>query len=190
MLASPLERLGGVHRQAEIERCQREIAAAEAALLAGHPDVAGLCLALSDWSAELRILQAEHAEHLQAKRRSVNEKSRRPEGRRLEADADLFPEPVNPVPRVGLRTLDLETHLLAQGSAQEAPDTVRLPPRGLHELGERGSLFPSKQGQNFGFLAALAGNRGVCARCCPAVCLWPGPSSLSTCRARRGPSVA
>ena len=40
----------------EIDRCQREIAAAEAALLAGHRDVAGLCLALSDWSAELRIL--------------------------------------------------------------------------------------------------------------------------------------
>jgi hypothetical protein len=27
-------------------------------LLAGHPDVEGLCLALSDWSAELRILKA------------------------------------------------------------------------------------------------------------------------------------
>jgi len=56
MPASPLERLGLEHRQAEIVRCHREIAAAEAALLAGHPDVAGLCLALSDWSAELRIL--------------------------------------------------------------------------------------------------------------------------------------
>jgi len=40
----------------EIDRCKREIAAAEAALLAGHRDVTGLCLALSDWSAELRIL--------------------------------------------------------------------------------------------------------------------------------------
>jgi hypothetical protein len=26
---------------------------------AGHPDVEGLCLALSDWSAELRLLQGE-----------------------------------------------------------------------------------------------------------------------------------
>ena len=43
----------------EIERCEREIAAAEDALRAGHPDVAGLCLALSDWSTELRILQNE-----------------------------------------------------------------------------------------------------------------------------------
>jgi hypothetical protein len=39
-----------------IERCRREIARAEALLRAGHPDVAGLCLALSDWSAELRLL--------------------------------------------------------------------------------------------------------------------------------------
>jgi hypothetical protein len=43
----------------EIERCRREIAAIEAELLAGNPDVEGLCLALSDWWAELRILEAE-----------------------------------------------------------------------------------------------------------------------------------
>jgi hypothetical protein len=43
----------------EIERCEREIAAAEDALRAGHRDVAGLCLALSDWSMELIILQNE-----------------------------------------------------------------------------------------------------------------------------------
>src|SRR5216684_1275856 len=42
-----------------MERCRREIAAIEAELLAGNPDVEGLCLALSDWSAELRILQRE-----------------------------------------------------------------------------------------------------------------------------------
>jgi hypothetical protein len=41
----------------EIERCRREIAAIEAELLGGNPDVAGLCLVLSDWSAELRILE-------------------------------------------------------------------------------------------------------------------------------------
>ena len=28
-------------------------------MLSGHPDLQGLCLALSDWSAELRILQKE-----------------------------------------------------------------------------------------------------------------------------------
>jgi hypothetical protein len=31
----------------------------EAQIRAGHPDLQGLCLALSDWSAELRILQNE-----------------------------------------------------------------------------------------------------------------------------------
>lgn len=41
----------------EAERCRREIAEIEALLLAGHPDVGGLCMALSDWSAELLIEQ-------------------------------------------------------------------------------------------------------------------------------------
>jgi hypothetical protein len=42
-----------------MERCRREIAAIEAELLAGNPDVQGLCLALSDWWEELRIIEAE-----------------------------------------------------------------------------------------------------------------------------------
>jgi hypothetical protein len=45
-----------------MERCRQEIAAIEAELLAGNPDVAGLCLALADWSAELRILESIYAE--------------------------------------------------------------------------------------------------------------------------------
>jgi hypothetical protein len=40
-----------------IERCRREIEAIEAELLIGNPDVEGLWMALSDWWAELRILQ-------------------------------------------------------------------------------------------------------------------------------------
>jgi hypothetical protein len=44
---------------ADIDRCRREISAIEAELLTGNPDVPGLCLALSDWFAELRILEAE-----------------------------------------------------------------------------------------------------------------------------------
>jgi len=44
-------------RQREIARCRREIGAARAELLAGNPDVEGLCLALADWNAELRILE-------------------------------------------------------------------------------------------------------------------------------------
>ena len=42
--------------QRDIDRCRREIAIAEAQLRAGHPDVQGLCLALADWSAELKII--------------------------------------------------------------------------------------------------------------------------------------
>jgi hypothetical protein len=43
----------------QIERCRREIAAIEAEILAGNPELLGLCLALRDWSAELRILENE-----------------------------------------------------------------------------------------------------------------------------------
>ena len=46
-----------------MERCRREIAAIEAEILAGNPDLPGLCLALSDWHAELRILQDEVRQH-------------------------------------------------------------------------------------------------------------------------------
>jgi len=43
----------------EIERCRREIAAIEAELLAGNPDVQGLLLGLADWHVELGVLQNE-----------------------------------------------------------------------------------------------------------------------------------
>ena len=46
-----------------MERRLREIAAIEAEILAGNPDLPGLCLALSDWHAELRILQNEAGQH-------------------------------------------------------------------------------------------------------------------------------
>ena len=42
-----------------MERCRREIEAIEAELREGNPDLRGLCLALADWSTELRILQNE-----------------------------------------------------------------------------------------------------------------------------------
>jgi hypothetical protein len=38
-------------------RCRLEIAAIEAQIRTGHPDVKGLCLALSDWSAELSLIE-------------------------------------------------------------------------------------------------------------------------------------
>ena len=37
-------------------RCRQEIAAVEAEIRAGNPDLQGLCLALADWGAELRLL--------------------------------------------------------------------------------------------------------------------------------------
>jgi hypothetical protein len=43
----------------QIERCKREIAAIETEILSGNPDLQGLCLALSDWHAEWRLLDAE-----------------------------------------------------------------------------------------------------------------------------------
>ena len=43
-------------QHADIDRCRREISVIEAYILAGHPDLRGLCLALSDWSCELRLL--------------------------------------------------------------------------------------------------------------------------------------
>jgi hypothetical protein len=45
--------------EALVKSTEREIALIEAELLAGNPDVAGLCVALSDWCAELRILEDE-----------------------------------------------------------------------------------------------------------------------------------
>jgi hypothetical protein len=55
-----------------MERCRLEIAAIEAEILAGNPDLPGLCLALSDWSAELRILQDEQRRQAETRRRVVD----------------------------------------------------------------------------------------------------------------------
>jgi hypothetical protein len=55
-----------------MERCRREIAAVEAEILAGNPDLPGLCLALRDWSAELRILQNEERRRAEAQRRDTS----------------------------------------------------------------------------------------------------------------------
>jgi hypothetical protein len=37
--------------------------------LAGNPDIEGLCLALADWSAELRLVQNEKRRQADAQRR-------------------------------------------------------------------------------------------------------------------------
>jgi hypothetical protein len=52
-----------------MERCRREIAAIEAQIRAGNPDLPGLCLALRDWNAELRILQDEERRQVETRRR-------------------------------------------------------------------------------------------------------------------------
>jgi hypothetical protein len=49
-----------VNVREEIERCRREIVGIEALIRAGHADLEGLCMALSDWSEELRLLEAEN----------------------------------------------------------------------------------------------------------------------------------
>jgi len=54
-----------------MERCRREIAAIEAEILAGNPDLPGLCVALRDWNAELRILQNEERRQAGTRRREV-----------------------------------------------------------------------------------------------------------------------
>jgi hypothetical protein len=59
-------------RQRQIERCRAEIAEAQQLLRAGHPDVEGLCLMLSDWSAELRILEEEQRRQSGDWRREVS----------------------------------------------------------------------------------------------------------------------
>jgi hypothetical protein len=43
----------------QIARCDAEIANAEALLRAGHPDLQGILLALSDWTREKRLIQDE-----------------------------------------------------------------------------------------------------------------------------------
>ena len=52
-----------------MERCRREIAAIKAEILEGNPDLPGLCLALRDWHAELRILQDEERRQAATRRR-------------------------------------------------------------------------------------------------------------------------
>ena len=52
-----------------MERCRREIAAIEAEIRDGNPDLTGLCLALADWWAELRILENEKRRRAEARRR-------------------------------------------------------------------------------------------------------------------------
>jgi hypothetical protein len=54
-----------------MDRCRRETAAIEAEILAGNPDLPGLCLALRGWNTELRILQDEERRQAGTRRLEV-----------------------------------------------------------------------------------------------------------------------
>jgi hypothetical protein len=54
-------------------RCRAEVDEAKRLLRAGHPDVEGLCLMLSDWSAELRLLEEEERRQSEDWRRGAAE---------------------------------------------------------------------------------------------------------------------
>jgi hypothetical protein len=56
------------------ERCRQEIAVIEGMIRGGHTDLDGLCLALSDWWAELRLI--EHEMELKAKTLAAAEAGR------------------------------------------------------------------------------------------------------------------
>lgn len=68
----------------EISRCRCEIAAIEALIISGHPDLQGLCLALSDWCAELRLVEHETALKLKLPAAAEAGRAEKPE-----ADASL-----------------------------------------------------------------------------------------------------
>ena len=54
-------------------RCRQEIAEIEGEIRAGHSDLQGLCLALADWSKELRILHNEERRRAGTRRRDCGE---------------------------------------------------------------------------------------------------------------------
>jgi hypothetical protein len=56
-----------------MERCRREIAAIEAELRSGNPDVMGLLPGLADWHVELGILQNEKRRQAGTRRRVTSE---------------------------------------------------------------------------------------------------------------------
>jgi hypothetical protein len=66
------------------ERCRQEIASIEASIRSGHPDLEGLCLALSDWCEELRLIEQETA---------LNARNARL-GRRLAGNLEQHAEPL------------------------------------------------------------------------------------------------
>ena len=133
-----------------MDRCRREIAAIEAEIRAGNPDRQGLCLALSDWSAELRILQDEE-------RRQAENPAARTERNRRESDLDG----IGSFAALGLCRSYSQAHLLAHSAREEAAHGMRLRPRRFHQFSQRGSIRPHQQFQDVRSLTAVAGAIGL-----------------------------
>ena len=162
-----------------MERCLREIAAIEAALMAGDPDVQGLCHALSDWSAELRILRAE------AKKTAGSDAAGLGEGESLGFDR------VTAHRVLALGRCQGEPHLLADSPCQESSQRVHLPSGDLQQFFRSCATRTFQQlkhlvglavgfGRFLGYaplLSALGGRTGgatsrIRAALCPLRALW------------------
>jgi hypothetical protein len=107
-----------MNRTEQIARCHSEIAAIRAEILAGNPDLQGLCLALADWNGELRILQGD-----EKKPPEIN-----PGGRKELVGRISGFERVRALPVRALGRLHRESHLLAQCAADEPADAVGFKP--------------------------------------------------------------
>src|SRR5712692_11847298 len=104
-------------------RCRGEIAAIEAEIRAGNPDLQGLCLALSDWSGELRILQNEQ------RRRNLSTG-----GGKEQQRGRSGVERVGAFPVLSFRGFDVEPHLLPQRAADVATNGMSEPTRACHHF--------------------------------------------------------
>src|SRR5262249_38429763 len=123
----------------QIERCRIEIAAIEAEILAGNPDLQGLCLALSDWSGETG-----HPP------KRGTPPGGNPAARRWCDREDSALERVGALTVFALGGFDGQAELLAQCSADEAADAVSLPLGGGHDAVECGSARPLQQFEYLG----------------------------------------
>src|SRR5262245_24722186 len=134
----------------QIERCRIEIAAIEAEILAGNPDLQGLCLALSDWSGETG-----HPP------KRGTPPGGNPAARRWCDREDSALERVGALTGLALGGFDGQAELLAQSAADEPADTVGLPSGSGHDALEGGTTRPLQQFEYLGSFATLAGCGGL-----------------------------
>ena len=159
-------------------------AAAEAQIRGGHPDLEGLCLALSDWCAELRLLQASRGlatigprlahvrfrgDRLACGPTAVNwgrfgqewwPQAETPAKPKRGGGLMLLVEAISPFSALGLEGLDLVPGLL-QGAGHKAADRVPLPVHGFHNLGNRRAVLPLQHRDDLGGFAPFPRPSGV-----------------------------